>query len=451
MIPARVALAIVTLAAATACDPGEREAQPFVGRWESAGYGLFLDIHGGRVDIYEHTAAHCQQVAASAARGISEVMSLDAGALVLRDAGRTVRFRPLDSLPLRCADPVDGDDAAATFAVAAATVSEQYFPQPDAAWETARAEITGTLDADATAVELFDALVALLGALGDPELRLALDADGLPESWSVEAGGLGAALAAHPAARQLDGGVITRVVADGVGYLGIVRLAAGTGDEQRILAGAIDEVLSGAGGLVIDLRGASGGIEEAALLVATRFVPAESAVAVVLARDGDGLVPSGEFTVTPVPTGHFAGPIVVLVGPATSGAGELLALVLADLPQVTLVGEPTAGSPRAPLVRLLPNGWSLGVPNLEVLDAAGVARVGVPLEPDVEALTTPEDVIAGEDPGLEAALTILSWQAAGSNRRLAHQLRSAMAYMKPSSVPTMITPAEVSAGVERIW
>jgi hypothetical protein len=73
---------------------------------------------------------------------------------------------------------------------------------------------------------------------------------------------------------------------------------------------------------------------------------------------------------------------------------------------VTILGEPTAGSPRSPLVRTLPNGWVLGVPNTEVT-VAGVPRVGNPLLPAVTAVLTGGDVAGGRDPGLEAARLLL--------------------------------------------
>ena len=407
MTPVRMALAALVLVGAGACDPGEREAQPFAGVWQSVGYGLFLDVHAGTVDIYEHTAIHCQEVASGTARGISDVISVEDGALVLRDAGRVVRFLPLEALPRRCADPVDPTDAAAVFEVAAATVWEQYLPSPGLAWAAQRSEIAAGLAPDSGPERLYQALVALLGPLGDPELRLAVEAEALPDSWSVDSGSVGAALTAHPDVQQLAGGLLTRDIGDDVAYLGVVRLAARSEDEQRELAAGLDSVLAGAEGLVIDLRGASGGLEDAALLVATRFVATEQVVATLLARDGEVLVPSGELSVTPLANGVFAGPVVVLIGPSTSGAGELLALVLAELPRVTLVGEPTAGSPRDPLVRSLPNGWSIGVPNLEVIGPDGSHRVGKPLQPDIEAPSILDDLGAGPDPGLEAALEVL--------------------------------------------
>ena len=382
------------------CGPGEREARPFTGRWESLGFGLYLDIHGGDVDIYEHTAVHCYPVAAGSARGISDVFSLEGERLVLRDGGRVVEFEAIATVPERCVAPLDAS-LSSVFGITIASVAEHLLPAPSAAWLAEAAAIGSALAAGATPAETHAALVAALSLLSDPEIRLAAGNGAVPPSWPPPpdlAAGLTLAWESAWGGRALVG-----EAAPGVAYVGFLRLVAEGADDQRALAAALDGALAGADAAVIDLRAASGGVEEAALQVATRFVPTERVVATLLARQGDGVVAAGGLSVTPRATGTFAGLVVVLVGPATSGAGELLARVLAELPGVTVVGEPSSGSPREPLVRALPNGWSVGIPNLQVIGPDGSEWVGTPLIPDVIAATTIADLTAGRDPGLEAA------------------------------------------------
>ena len=383
------------------CDPGEREARPYAGRWESQGFGLFFDIHGGSVDIYEHSEVHCFRVASGSARGISEVLSLEDDRLVLRDGGRIVEFVGVETLPERCADPV-ADSPPVVFAVAVATISEHYFPAPDREWHDIAESIGSGLVEESSPDELHAAMVSVLSLLGDPEVRLA---GGGEEPWP-EPPEIGVGLAARwePAS---EGGVLVGEAGSGVAYLGFLSLVTGGEADQRALAEELDGALAGAESLVIDLRAASGGVEEAALQVATRFVSSERIVATIRARAGDGLVGAGELSVRPRPTGIFTGRIVVLVGPATSGAGEMLARILSGTPGVTVVGEPTGGSPREPLVRALPNTWSIGVPNLDVVGSTGESWLE-PLAPDVIAPTTLEDLEAGRDPGLEAAMRVLT-------------------------------------------
>ena len=393
---------VVALALVAGCDPGEREARPYAGRWESEGFGLFLDVHGGDIDVYEHSSVHCLQVATGSARGISDVMALEGPRLVLRDGGRVVVFEEVEALPVRCAGSPDAGPAG-VFAAAVATIAENGYPPPDDAWREDVAGLAATLGVGTGDDDLHAALVSALSLIGDPEFRLA--AGGVLPAWPEP----------PDVASRLEevwdsvwgGRALTGEAAPGVAYLAFLRLVVGGEGEQRDLAAALDEALAGADAVVVDLRAASGGVEEAALQVATRFVTARRVVARLEARRGDGVVPAGELSVTPLPTGTFAGDVVVLVGPDTSGPGELLARILADLPGVTIVGEATAGSPREPLVRALPNGWSLGVPNLEVTGPDGTPWVGNPLVPDIMAPTTADDLAGGRDPGLEAALATL--------------------------------------------
>jgi C-terminal processing protease CtpA/Prc len=86
----------------------------------------------------------------------------------------------------------------------------------------------------------------------------------------------------------------------------------------------------------------------------------------------------------------------------------MLVLALRDLPDVTVVGEDTAGSPTPPLARTLPNGWVLGVPMLDLVTPDGVSWSGVPIAPGVMAPVTGSDLDSGTDPGVAAALALLS-------------------------------------------
>ena len=202
------------------------------------------------------------------------------------------------------------------------------------------------------------AIENLLGPLADPQIALQT---GTGTAVSFVDGGVASDLAAALIGGTLlpeatvagEGGLVVADLGEGVHYLGFLRLGGFAGnseDSQRVVAAALDHSLDGARDLVIDLRATTTGAETEALLVAARFVSARTVVATTEARLADGsTVPAGESVVNPMPGGAFAGRVVVLVGPGTSGPAELLALALASLPGVTIVGEPTAGSPHSPL------------------------------------------------------------------------------------------------------
>jgi len=357
------------------------------------------------------SSAQCLLASSGSARNIDEVVSFEGERLVLDDGGRVVRFDRLAALPTACG--LDPDPApASVLATVVAAVEEHYHPGVDAGWEERVAALVVPAEGEGDA--LAAVVKGLLEPLGDPQVALQTGGDLWTAAPSAAATALAAALGEGALLPDADlaaaGGLVVADLGEGLHYLGFLRLggfADSDSGSQRTLAAALDLSLDGASGIVLDLRASSAGAETEALLVATRFVAAPTLVATYEARVADGhTVASGEALVNPMPTGPFTGRVVVLVGPGTSGPAELLALALADLPGVTVVGEPSAGSPRSPLVRSLPNGWLVGVPNVEVITADGVAHVGVPLVPDVMAPLTTGDVAAGRDPGLDAARSV---------------------------------------------
>ena len=202
-----------------------------------------------------------------------------------------------------------------------------------------------------------------------------------------------------------DGGIVTGSFG-AVGYLGLARLGGFADDDegsQRVLAAELDRVLAGSAAVIVDLRGASSGRAVEAMLVASRFVAEERLIATQMI----GSTPAGDITVRPSLSGVFPGRLVVLVGPATAGAAEMLVLALRGVPGAVLAGEPTAGSPTPPLARYLPNGWSLGVPALDLMTPDGASWSGVAIVPGTEIATTRGDLESGADPGVSVARALL--------------------------------------------
>lgn len=405
--------AVATALIAGSCSTAVPEAEPFLGVWLSEAWGIVLDVHGGDADIYEISSTHCLLASAGSARNIDDVVTLENGRLVLSDGGRVVRFDPLSEVPAMCTAAPDSSPAG-VLAVVVASIEEHYHPGVDVAWQERVDALVPTAEGDEAMLAL--AIENLLGPLGDPQIALqrgsGAAASFVPDGVALD---LAAALIGGTllpdATVAGEGGLVVADLGGGLHYLGFLRLGGFAGNSensQRVVAAALDHSLDGASDLVIDLRATTTGADTEALLVATRFVSARAVVATMEARLADGsTVPGGEAVVNPMQTGAFAGRVVVLTGPGTSGPAELLALALAPLPNVTIIGGPTAGSPHSPLARSLPNGWVLGVPNTEVITADGVRRVGVPLEPDEIAVLTASDIAAGRDPGLDAARELL--------------------------------------------
>jgi len=411
--------------AVSACVPGATEAQPFEGIWRSQGFGSYILVSGGDVEVFEHTSISCVKVVASSARGIAEVVRLEENRLILEDRGRTVRFDPVPLLPESCVEEFFDGSPRHTLEVLAATLEEHYLPALDSGWDSRLAEAMAGLAGDSAAEEVFAVVTRLLAPLADPGVQLVAP-DVFDGVWVAEPDPIVGAVAARIGAGgglapgfEVDGeGGIIVGEAGGTSYFGVLRLAryledGDEDDDEQILGRALDRALLSDGaevGLILDLRASGGGIEALALLVATRFVPVETIVAKRRARIvGSGeRTDAGDVVVRPLPTGVHRGPVVVLIGPGTSGGGELLAQALGSLGNVTLIGEPTAGVPGQPLVRVLPHRWTVGIPHQDFLLPDGTILGADGVMPDVVVETSVADIDAGVDPQLEAAVDLLS-------------------------------------------
>lgn len=415
-------MAVAAVLLVAGCTGAAGDGEEFGGLWRSEGFGLYLDIDGG-IDVYEHTAVSCGRVASGSMRGSDGFTLIGEDGLELREPARLIRFDRVDVLPERCADPFRSDDPARTLAVLVATMEEHYafFDLRDTGWAARRTEADASVGADTGPADLLAAIQELLAPLGDAQVRIAVDdPDLLPGgAWSARPAPPGAdALADDIRAGRVpllegeaevaeDGAVVSGSLPDGVGYLAITRLAGfddDAGEEEQKLADAVDAALGRLGddAVVLDLRVNRGGREELALLVASRFVPAETLVATREVRVGgtDRYTDGGDLTVSPLPTGTFAGRLVVLAGPGTAGAAETLLLALRHAPDTVVVGEPTAGSLSPLLVRSLPNGWTFGLSHQRVRDADGELWEGRGIPPDVVAAGEPTEVLRA---GLQAA------------------------------------------------
>jgi hypothetical protein len=416
---------VVTLVAG-GCAQGAGDSEPFEGLWQSEGYGLLLDV-GSAIDVYEYTGVSCGLVAGASSRGSGEILGLAGDRLILTETGRTIFFDRIEVFPPACNEPFRSEDPVDSFAVLVASMEEHYafFELRDPDWSDRAAAAAAEVNPDLEDAALLTVFQDLLRPLGDAQVRISGPGrDLIPEgAWSAGTPTAGlSSLADRIRTGQVPGlsdieiagdrAVVGGWLPENVGYLAINQLAgfdADVGAEERKLADALFSQLSrfaDADALVVDLRINRGGRESLAMLTASRFVAEDTVVATRSVRVGgtDRYVDGGEVVTRPLPTGPYPARLAVLVGPGTSGAGELLALALREVPGATMVGAPTAGSLSPLLVRELPNEWTLGLSHQRVLDADGVLweGVGIPVDVAVDEAATAE-----RDPAIEAALAAL--------------------------------------------
>jgi len=160
---------------------------------------------------------------------------------------------------------------------------------------------------------------------------------------------------------------------------------------------------SGNGKMILDLRGNPGGYLEAAVDMASWFLPAGKIVAREKFSDGSETLSRSK--------GYYVFkklPMVILVDGGSASASEILAGALSEHGVATLVGEKTFGKGSVQeLIPITPR-TSLKLTIARWLTPKGRSISKEGLEPDVKVELTKEDIEAGKDPQMEKAIEILS-------------------------------------------
>jgi carboxyl-terminal processing protease len=202
-----------------------------------------------------------------------------------------------------------------------------------------------------------------------------------------------------------------RRLEDGIGYVGLHTFG------DRGIVAAFDSLfteVAKADALVLDLRQNTGGNGDVGFdilgyLTDAPFPTTKGRVRVydphARARGERQIweeIPSTDWP--PAGTKHYAGPVVVLIGPQTGSAAEDFCAAFAAMKRGPLIGAPTAGTTGQPLVYRLPGGGSGIVCTVDVLAPDGSEFVGSGIQPQIAVRTSIADLRAGRDAELEAAV-----------------------------------------------
>lgn len=162
-----------------------------------------------------------------------------------------------------------------------------------------------------------------------------------------------------------------------VGYLALRGFAETTPAELDAAIAGLQA--KGMRSLILDLRDCPGGLFDAAITIAGRFLREGQAIAGVAHRGGDT---KHHVTAADGPHADSAAlPLVVLVGPHTSSGAEVVADALQTHGRATLVGQPTLGKDSVEHVHALSNGWGLKLTGGRLIGAAGEPRNGKGVTP----------------------------------------------------------------------
>jgi carboxyl-terminal processing protease len=197
-----------------------------------------------------------------------------------------------------------------------------------------------------------------------------------------------------------------RLVEDDIGYV-LLR-----GFPEPSVVDSIEQDVArfqsqGVHGLVLDLRGNSGGRIDVGTRLLGHFLPNGTTVYQEVDRGGQNSTHATRGS------GQYDLPLVVLVDGGTASMGEIFAAAVQEHGAATILGSNTAGSVAAAQVFGLPDGSGLQVTVFDILSAGGRPLNKVGVVPDEVIQTSSSDVASGADPVLARAVEILHDEIAG--------------------------------------
>lgn len=189
-----------------------------------------------------------------------------------------------------------------------------------------------------------------------------------------------------------------------IGYINIVSFVGATTPNEFMEA---LEKTKDTTGLILDLRGNTGGLLPNAVFIANLFIPQGNIVSIV-GRNGykyDINAQDTEFTINK--------PTVVLVDGSSASASEILSGALKDYDRAKLIGTKTFGKGMVQKIISLPNQTGLNLTIAKYLTPKGIDINKKGIEPDIKVVFNLKDVKNNNDAQLQTAKNTLSKMIAG--------------------------------------
>lgn len=433
--------------------------QALIGFWERPGYGEIYELSTERSRIYAINSANC--VFQDDVLGFPNTDKFDLGLIAVETVDDRYSkitppgalfpymLKPLAALPTACTDPIN-DSTQAQFDQLWNDFNDYYafFEKRNVNWAAQYATVSPLVGStEPGSDEFFNVLVELLRPIDDGHVFVIDFDNNNGFSPSIDRGIFGELQTGFEAQSeftdfdeyetnrltQLQRNVFAKLDTDSLtdagqlswatinsgslGYLYINGMAGYSQSEdatckleQQAAGEVIDTAmlaLQNTQALIIDIRLNGGGCDSVGFEIASRFNDTEQIALSKTANNRGSSTPKVEATLEASLNPYLA-PVVLLAGRDTGSAAEIFAIIMRQLPAVTQMGQPTAGALSDVLVKQLPNNWYYGLSNERYLDAEGVAFEAVGVPPDVLAPSpTIDDIIAGRDPGLDAAISTL--------------------------------------------
>lgn len=328
-----------------------------------------------------------------------------------------------------------------------------YFEQKGIDWSALYKVYKSKLTPESTDDELFSTLCAMLGNLNDGLVSLQTrnseftsgSTNGLKMedfSWKlVRDKYLKGNYKATP-----DSLIFYGWIDNEVAYLRIRRFPSN--EVVNSLFDPIIQELIKAKGIIVEVRGNSGGTGSGVQAIASRFADQQRLYEKEYWRMG----PKREFSnltyhyIKPKGPAQFTAPVVLLQNKFSGLTSERFALAMRVLPNVTSVGDMTGGYIASSYPERLINGWLVSLPYSYAVDQNDFCWEGIGVPPNLRLINTKEDIAAGNDKVLELSVNLI--KAGGHVRKEAKgslkDLRISLVYQFLESSEKIGVPAAVA-------
>ncbi len=207
--------------------------------------------------------------------------------------------------------------------------------------------------------------------------------------------------------RRIASALSYRILSDNTAYVVCESFASALGDGN---ISAMLQYLRTCSGLILDVRGNTGGELSNAELLASHFTNERLLVGYSTYKTGSGhddfATPQPDY-LEPATSVRWQKPVVVLTNRECYSACNIFVRDMARCPSVTILGDRTGGGSGMPFTSELPNGWAVRYSASPSLDAS-MNQIEFGIEPDVACRLDSLQALGGTDTLIEAARSLLS-------------------------------------------
>lgn len=277
-------------------------------------------------------------------------------------------------------------------------------------WADIHAKYSAMLNPNMSRTQLFEVLSQMLSELKDGHVNLVSSRD-VARNWSWREDyplNLDTELRDEYLGHdyQIAAGLKYRILPDNIGYVVYESFSNGVGE------GNLDEVMYAlrlCNGLILDVRGNTGGELTNAERISRRFTNKKLLVGYTSHKTGPGRKdfssPEPEY-IEPSKGVRWQKKAIVLTNRSCYSATNTFVRNMKEMPLVTILGDQTGGGAGLPFTSELPNGWSVRFSACPSFDAH-MEQIEFGIQPDVPCQLDTEQAKQGVDTMIEAARQLL--------------------------------------------